>query len=158
MSNMGERIKSLRTGKGLSIRELGGIIGRSNSNISGYETGKFEPSASTVVSLCQYFDVSADWLLTGINGQKLEQEEIPDPLPRFEVYCDGLPLSETEADLVAMYRLISSEDRKTIFDLTTLKYEQATGERGSVYSTYTDTNARQKSGYDEGDHPSHETA
>lgn len=101
MNTIGERIKSLRAEKGLSTQELGNIVGRSKSNISGYETGKYEPSAQTIISMCKYFGVSADWLLTGVTVQKTEQ-------------CDGEPLSEAEADLVAMYRLISAEDRKTI--------------------------------------------
>lgn len=38
--------------------------------------------------------------------------------------CDGNPLTDNETDLVAMFRSIDERDRKTIFDLTMLKYQQ----------------------------------
>lgn len=44
-----------------------------------------------------------------------------------------------------MYRLVPDADKRTIFDLTKLKYEQATGEKVSTYSTYSDTTETQKS-------------
>jgi len=145
MNTIGARIKSLRVEKGLSAQALGDIVGRSKSNISGYETGKYDPSASTVISLCDYFGVSADWLLTGAEVQKSERTEAEPPRSRFEVYCDGEQLNETEADLVAMFRLIGAKEREISFDFVTGLYEKATGEKGSVYATYTDTSGQQKS-------------
>lgn len=53
-----------------------------------------------------------------------------------------MTLSETEADLVAMYRILDARDKEHAFDMVTLLYEKATGEKASVYSTYTDTNER----------------
>ena len=150
MNTIGGRIKSLRVKKGLSAQALGDIIGRSKSNISGYETGKYDPSASTVISLCKYFGVSADWLLTGENVHKSEREGDKPPRSHFEVYCDGIQLTESEADLVAMYRLIDGADRQTVFDLTKLKYEQKTGEKVSTYSTYSDTKEPEKNGPENG--------
>ncbi len=158
MNSIGERIKSLRLGKGLSAQALGNIIGRSKSNISGYETGKYDPSASTVISLCEYFGVAADWLLTGLNVQKPEQAEHLPPRSRFDVYCDGVPLTEEEADLVAMYRLLDAPDRKTVFDIAKLKYQQKTGEEISIYSTYFDENEMQKSAPDDDDNTASGTA
>lgn len=141
-----ERIQKLLSEKGVSIKQAERESGLSNATIRKWETQN--PSLDSIIKLANYLHVSVDYLARGEDGRTP---------PRFEVYCDGLPLTEAEADLIAMYRLISNEDRKTIFDLTTLKYEQATGERGSVYSTYTDDNAQQKSGYDEENNPS-ETA
>jgi hypothetical protein len=72
--------------------------------------------------------------------------------------CDGVPLSEDEADLIAMYRLLDDRNKEDVFDLVNLKYEKMTGERSSTYSTYSDTNKQQKSDSDEGFKTRPETA
>lgn len=146
MNTIGERIKSLRVERGLSAQALGDIVGRSKSNISGYETGKYDPSASTIIALCKYFGVSADWLLTGTAVQKSEHNETNSPSSRFKVYCDGEQLKEAEADLVAMFRLIGEKEREISFDFVTGLYEKATGEKASIYSTYIDTHEPQNGG------------
>lgn len=133
-----EMIKSLRAEKGLSQSQLAKEVGVSTGNIGDWEIGRSKPGYVALVALSRYFGVPSDYLL-GLTGDRNQKKGEP-------LVCDGEPLSEAEADLVAMYRLISAEDRKTIFDLTTLKYEQSTGERGSVYSTYTDTNEPPKNG------------
>ena len=57
------RLKELRTAKGISQKELGKIIGGSYSAVSYWEQGINEPKISYVIALCRYFDVSADYLL-----------------------------------------------------------------------------------------------
>jgi Predicted transcriptional regulators len=158
VNTIGERIKFLRVKEGLSAQALGDIVGRSKSNISGYETGKYEPSASTVISLCKHFGVTADWLLTGANDQILEQSESEASHSRFEVYCDGRQLNEVEADLVAMFRLLDDKSREYAFDSMSMLYEKATGEKASIYSTYSDTSSQQKSAPDGDDEAANENA
>ena len=41
-----------------------------------------------------------------------------------------------ESDVIAMLRLLNEHDRKNAVDFITMLYEQTTGEKGSVYSTY----------------------
>lgn len=132
--NLFERVQKLIKEKGLTVKQVERDCGLANATIRRWETQT--PNIESVNKVAQTLHVSIDYL---VNGSSLNATATR-PL------CDGEPLSEAEADLVAMYRLISAEDRKTIFDLTTLKYEQSTGERGSVYSTYTDTNEPQKNG------------
>ncbi len=145
MNTIGERIKFLRVKEGLSAQALGDIVGRSKSNISGYETGKYEPSSSTVISLCKHFGVTADWLLTGTSGQISERPESEASHSRFEIYCDGRQLDEVEADLVAMFRLLDEKSREYAFDSMSMLYEKATGEKASIYSTYSVISSQQKS-------------
>ncbi|MBQ8657956.1 MAG: helix-turn-helix transcriptional regulator [Clostridia bacterium] len=57
------RLKELRTEKGLSQKELAQKIGATYSAVSFWETGVNEPKISYVISLCKFFDVSADYLL-----------------------------------------------------------------------------------------------
>lgn len=65
--SIGERIKELRTEKGLSQEGLARQIGVSQKAIDYWEHGVNEPKASYILALCDFFDVSADDLL----GRKL---------------------------------------------------------------------------------------
>lgn len=58
-----ERLKELRTEKGLSQKELGQILNTTNSSVCVWERGRSEPNLDTVAQLARYFDVSADYLL-----------------------------------------------------------------------------------------------
>jgi len=57
-----QRLRKLRTEKGLSTRALGEEVGTSNATISRYETGKRDPDLVTVHNIAKYFDVSIEWL------------------------------------------------------------------------------------------------
>ena len=133
-----ERVQKLLEEKGITIKQAERESGLSNATIRKWATQN--PSLDSMVKLAKYLHVSVDYLACG--------EEAPLP-SRFEVYCDGVPLSESEADLVAMYRLVPDADKQTIFDIAKLKYEQSTGEKVSIYSTYSDTQKQQKSAPDD---------
>lgn len=57
------RLRELRTAKGISQKQLGEIIGATYSAVSYWENGVNEPKVSYIIALCDYFDVSADYLL-----------------------------------------------------------------------------------------------
>jgi len=59
----GERLKELRTEKGIGQNKLANILSLSNASISYWENGKQEPSASALMKLAQYFNVSIDYFL-----------------------------------------------------------------------------------------------
>ena len=59
----GERLKNLRKEKGLSQPQLAKEIGVSKGMISFWENGINEPTITYLIRLCNYFEVSADFLL-----------------------------------------------------------------------------------------------
>lgn len=61
--DINEKIKELRTEKGLTQKELSKALGIGQSTISEWEKGIYEPTASAIKVLAIYFDVSADYLL-----------------------------------------------------------------------------------------------
>ena len=63
MAIMAERIRLLRTKKGIGQNQLAEDIQVSNASISYWENVKQEPSAQAVYKLARYFDVTADYLL-----------------------------------------------------------------------------------------------
>lgn len=57
------RIKELREEKSLSQKQLAEAIGLKHQTISHYENNRLEPNLETIEKLCNYFEVSADYLL-----------------------------------------------------------------------------------------------
>lgn len=59
----GEKIKNLREDTDLTQTQLGEAINSTQRKISYIECGKYEPNLEDIISLCNYFKVSADYLL-----------------------------------------------------------------------------------------------
>lgn len=58
-----ERLKELRTEKGIGQNFLAKELRVSNASISYWETGKQDPTAEAIFKIANYFCVSADYLL-----------------------------------------------------------------------------------------------
>ncbi len=61
--NISERLRELRSEKGVSQMELAKATKLSQSAIARWELGKSEPTASAIIILARYFGESADYLL-----------------------------------------------------------------------------------------------
>ena len=66
----GEKIKNLRENAEINQTELGKKVNMTQRKISYIECGKCEPSIEDIISLCNYFEVSADYLLGIKKGYK----------------------------------------------------------------------------------------
>jgi transcriptional regulator with XRE-family HTH domain len=138
---VGERIKARRNELKMTMKNVTAASGVKSGSLSEMENDKYLPSAQNLLALSRALNCSVDWLLTGKEYRK--SEGVP-------LICDGVPLTESESDLIAMYRLIPDADKQTVFDITKLKYEQTTGEKVSIYSTYSDTKEPEKNGPENG--------
>lgn len=143
-----ERVQKLIGEQGITIKQLERECELANATIRRWQTQT--PNIESVRRVAQRLNTTIDYLVTGRNSEPLNS--------RFEIYCDGTPLTELEADLVAMFRLLDNRDQEYAFDNIVMLYEKATGEKMSTYSTYTSTKEQQKSGSDEGENTAHETA
>ena len=63
METIGNRIKDLRQEKGLGQVELAKYLGVGKSIISLWERDECEPTASKIIALAKYFNVSSDYIL-----------------------------------------------------------------------------------------------
>ena len=63
MNKLSIRLKELRKEHCLSQKDLAIILKTTNSSICDWEKGRTEPSVEFIISICRYFDVSADYLL-----------------------------------------------------------------------------------------------
>ena len=61
--SFGEKIKNLREDKDINQTQLGKAIGATQRKISYIECNKYEPNIDDIVALCNFFKVSADYLL-----------------------------------------------------------------------------------------------
>ncbi len=112
----------------------------SSNAISQYVTGKRVPDTGALFKIATALSVSMEWLLSGENiTTNVNTTSVS------KMLCDAIPLNESEADLIAMYRFLDDSQKEDIYDYLLMKYEKTTGERGSVYLTYQDTNKQQKS-------------
>ena len=82
--SIGERLRDARTERGLSLRSVAQALGVSASLISQVETGKTQPSVSTLYAMANHLGVSLDELL-GIAPPS------PRPVPMFGHTGPALP-------------------------------------------------------------------
>ena len=59
----GDRIRNLREDADLNQTQLGKAVNMTQRKISYIECGKNEPSIDDIIAFCQFFKVSADYLL-----------------------------------------------------------------------------------------------
>ena len=59
----GNKIKELRTEKGLTQSELAIKLQTSQRNISKYELELLDLNTELIINICKFFEVSADYLL-----------------------------------------------------------------------------------------------
>lgn len=58
-----ERLKELRTEKGLTTKKLGDITGFGNATISRWENGINDITSDNLIVLSKFFEVTTDYLL-----------------------------------------------------------------------------------------------
>lgn len=62
---IGDRLRALRYGKGVSVDTVAAETGLCRSNIYQWEGGKAEPSTFSLICLSDYYKVSIDYILIG---------------------------------------------------------------------------------------------
>ena len=67
---MGERVKQARKAKRFTQAQVAETINMSSKNFSQLERGMTGISLSTLISLCKALDVSADYILFGMESSK----------------------------------------------------------------------------------------
>lgn len=63
MESFSLRLSTLRRGKGLSQRTVAAELGISQALLSHYENGAREPGIPFICRACEYYGVSADYIL-----------------------------------------------------------------------------------------------
>ena len=109
------RLIALRKERKLSQEDIGNLIQKKRSTISGYETEGKEPDIDTICQLARFFDVSTDYLLGNSDERKnVDSVFFGDSGGKFEKTYETLPASVRP--LVAkcfeqFYRLLNHDVR-----------------------------------------------
>lgn len=75
---MGEKLKSLRTEKNLTQKQIADRIGLAISAVSSYESGSRYPSYETLIKYARMFHVSTDYLLGITNNRNIDVSGLND--------------------------------------------------------------------------------
>lgn len=152
MSDLVNRIEDTIRAKGLTFNRVEHDCGLGNGTIKRWSDQS--PRLDKLVIVSEYLNVSLDYLVFGT----LQSENTPNgeehlDLGRYKtesgLTCDGSPLTDSEADLVAMYRLLPSCEQEEAFDFVYFKYQRFVEQkRGSIFSAYAGTERTQNSGSD----------
>lgn len=112
--NMGNRLKRLRKELDLTQEAFASRIGSVQNTITGYESGRRNPSAPVVSLICREFNVREEWLRTG-EGEMFQ----PDSKNELEALTKRYGLTDIDKVLIEKYIELSPDSRKTIIDFIT---------------------------------------
>lgn len=76
MSTFGTKIRNLRESLNLSQQEVSKQIGCSSKVLSNYELDKREPDFEILIKLCDFYNVTADYLLDRTENPKYFKEMV----------------------------------------------------------------------------------
>jgi len=72
LKKVGRRISELREGTGITQDEFARFLGVPRTTVAKYETGIQDFKSETIIKMCDYFKVSADYLLRGASSEALD--------------------------------------------------------------------------------------
>lgn len=102
-----DRIRELRKNLGLSGEKFGEQIGLTRMAISNLETGKYNLTEQTILSICRVYNVSEQWLRTG-EGEMFKNIST---IPLDELLKDA---DELEAKIFKAYFSLDKDIREQI--------------------------------------------
>lgn len=103
---MKNRIKELREQKRISQVCLATHIGCSQNTISKMELEMSEPTASQLLEMAKYFNVSVDYILCNSDYKYIQ-----------EVYHNAKNIEVENIDFIKMYKNLSESDKELIYAL-----------------------------------------
>lgn len=92
---MAERLKKLRKRSGMTVKEVGLALDKSDKTISAWEVGRGQPDADMLVALCRLYNARiSDFFIPEVSGDET--------------------LNENEAALVESYRNANKQGQDAI--------------------------------------------
>jgi len=70
MANYRERLRNIREDRDLTQAELGKLLSKSQQGYNHIEAGRAELKIDDLVKLCEFYDLSADYLIGLTNKKK----------------------------------------------------------------------------------------
>lgn len=128
MDNMiGQRIKDRRKELHITQTAIQEACGISSGNLSGIETGRYLPSAVSLIELARILDCSVDWILTG-------ESSISKNLTSVDIKENS-----TQKRLLEYYSQMSATDQEDLLLIAKMKADKVKGE-GTAKSSLSGNN------------------
>lgn len=148
-TDVGRRILTQIKACGLSQVDIHNKSGLSTTAISNYCTEKRLPDTTALYKIASILGVSMEWILTGRDTTSEDSGKSLLNLTTIKkeqgLICDGSPLNNIEADLIAMFRLLPEEEQEDVFDIVHLKYKRKVErKKESIYWTYREDRLKQE--------------
>lgn len=99
--NIGDRMKKLRKALDLTQTAFATRIGSVQNTVTGYESGRRNPSAPVISLICREFGVNEEWLRTG-NGEMF----VPSPTTELDALASKYP-NMTHETYVLVEKLVN---------------------------------------------------
>ncbi|WP_170289299.1 helix-turn-helix domain-containing protein [Metabacillus lacus] len=122
MSYLGRRLKELRQGSGLSLRELGERINMNYSHLSRLENGQKIPSLETIELLAKFFEVKASYLLGEVDTYEFNEDEedfvkdldlsLKEVQEKYNITFEGKPVTDEELKDILTYLKVKRDIKK----------------------------------------------
>lgn len=133
MASFAERLKELRKAKDVGQKEVGAVIGLSESSIGKYEAGRQTPDPAAIIKLADYFSVSIDYLLGRTDdNRRIEDLYIPKMGDLYKT-ADNLPLNPEHINIIEeIKKLPLSEQHEYLANVAVKLYKIPEKEREMV--------------------------
>lgn len=122
---MNNRFRDVRKAKNLTLKQVGDILGISESSVSNIERGRNNPSGSTLTLFCDKLGVNRLWLETG-EGEMLKPKSNADLI-------SGLTDSPMIRAILEAYLEMTPQERKifeTFFEDVCRRYAESRPQPG----------------------------
>lgn len=73
--SLGERLKQLRDGRDMTLKDLQEVVGLTEATLSRYEKGIMSPKRTTIKVLAEFFGVNPLWLMGIENADKFPEDK-----------------------------------------------------------------------------------
>lgn len=115
MKTLGAKLRDLREARNLSQKEVSEHLMISNKLLSSYERDVNDPPYSILKEICQYYNVSADYLLDINIKESLEDDE---------VHSELVALNPLQKRILSYYSRLNQEHRDAVRGLMVLYYKE----------------------------------
>ena len=129
---MNTRIKEIREAKGLSQADFAEMLKLKRNSISLIEVGKRNPSDRTIIDICNTFNVSEEWLRTGVGEMFIKT-----PSSTMDQLKKEFNLDDFSYNLVYQYLKLDADQRQTVRDFFYNVVAKSTDK--DLYGTVPDT-------------------
>lgn len=109
------------TGNRTTLKELAKAVGVRQQTVSLYKNGETQPTPETLVRIADYFDVSVDYLLTGVSSQN---KPIYEELGLSEEAIGMLKRAKETAIIATLNELLSDRGFYDFLEDTDFKVQQ----------------------------------